>query len=48
MKGNQGNLLEQAEDTFRFLRPVSSDEQADAGHGQGETTESRMGQPISL
>jgi hypothetical protein len=33
LKGNQDNLLEQGEDSFRFLRPVSSDEQTDAGHG---------------
>jgi predicted transposase YbfD/YdcC len=34
LKGNQGNLQEQMEDSFRFLRPVSSDEQVDAGHGR--------------
>ncbi|MDR1154634.1 MAG: ISAs1 family transposase, partial [Bacteroidales bacterium] len=37
LKGNHGNLLEQAEDSFRFLRPVSSDEHTDAGHGRVET-----------
>jgi predicted transposase YbfD/YdcC len=37
LKGNQGSLPEQAEDSFRFLRPVSSDEQTDAGHGRVET-----------
>jgi predicted transposase YbfD/YdcC len=37
LKGNRGNLLEQAEESFRFLRPVSSDVQTDAGHGRVET-----------
>ncbi|MDR2691680.1 MAG: ISAs1 family transposase [Dysgonamonadaceae bacterium] len=37
LKGNRGNLLEQGEDSFRFLRPVSSDEQTDAGDGRVET-----------
>jgi hypothetical protein len=27
----------QAEDSFRFLHPASSDEQTDAGHGRVET-----------
>jgi predicted transposase YbfD/YdcC len=29
--------LEQVEDSFRFFRPVLSDEQTDAGHGRVET-----------
>ena len=37
LKGNQGNLLEQVEDSFRFLDAVSVDEQLDAGHGRVET-----------
>lgn len=37
LKGNQGNLLEQVEDSFRFLPTVSVDEQLDAGHGRVET-----------
>jgi predicted transposase YbfD/YdcC len=37
LKGNRGNLSEQGEDSFRFLRPVSSDEQTDAGDGRVET-----------
>jgi predicted transposase YbfD/YdcC len=37
LKGNQGNLLEQVEDSFRFLPVVSVDEQLDAGHGRVET-----------
>jgi predicted transposase YbfD/YdcC len=44
LKGNQGNLPEQAEDSFRFLPPASSDEQTDAGHGRVET---RLCQVIS-
>jgi predicted transposase YbfD/YdcC len=44
LKGNKGNLLEQAEDSFRFLPPASSDEQLDAGHGRVET---RLCQVIS-
>jgi predicted transposase YbfD/YdcC len=37
LKGNQGHLLEQAEDSFRFLHPASLDEQTDTGHGRVET-----------
>jgi predicted transposase YbfD/YdcC len=37
LKGNQGNLPEQVEDSFRFLHPVSSDEQVDSGYGRVET-----------
>jgi predicted transposase YbfD/YdcC len=36
LKGNQGNLLEQTEDSFRFLNVVSSDEEIDSGHGRVE------------
>jgi predicted transposase YbfD/YdcC len=48
LKGNQGNLLEQAEDSFRFLPPVSSDEQTDAGHGRVETRRCRVINDLSL
>jgi predicted transposase YbfD/YdcC len=37
LKGNQGNLLEQVKDSFRFLPVVSVDEQLDSGHGRVET-----------
>jgi predicted transposase YbfD/YdcC len=37
LKANQGNLLEQVEDSFRFLPVVSLDEQEDVGHGRIET-----------
>jgi predicted transposase YbfD/YdcC len=33
----KGNLLEQVEDSFRFLPAVSVDEQLDSGHGRVET-----------
>jgi len=37
LKGNQGNLLEQVEDSFRFLPVADFDEQVDSGHGRVET-----------
>ena len=37
LKGNQGSLLEQVEDSFRFLPVHSFDELADAGLGRVET-----------
>jgi predicted transposase YbfD/YdcC len=36
LKGNQGNLLEQTEDSFRFLKAWSVSEETDAGHGRVE------------
>ena len=36
LKGNQGNLLEQTEDSFRFLEKQSVSEEIDAGHGRVE------------
>jgi predicted transposase YbfD/YdcC len=36
LKGNQGNLLEQTEDSFRFLAAHSVSEETDAGHGRVE------------
>ena len=37
VKGNQGNLQEQMEDSFRFLPAVSVSEDTDCGHGRVET-----------
>ena len=34
LKGNQGNLLQQTEDSFRFLKACSVSEETDAGHGR--------------
>jgi predicted transposase YbfD/YdcC len=36
LKGNQGNLLQQTEDSFRFLEVKSVSEEIDAGHGRVE------------
>jgi len=36
LKGNQGNLLQQTEDSFRFLPVKSVSEETDAGHGRVE------------
>jgi predicted transposase YbfD/YdcC len=36
LKGNQGNLLEQTEDSFRFLKAQSVSDETDAGHGRVE------------
>jgi predicted transposase YbfD/YdcC len=36
LKGNQGNLLEQTEDSFRFLKTQSVSEDIDVGHGRIE------------
>ena len=36
LKGNQGSLLEQTEDSFRFLETKSVSEEIDAGHGRVE------------
>lgn len=48
LKGNQGNLLEQAKDSFRFLSPVSVDEQVDVGHGRVETRRCSVINDLSL
>jgi predicted transposase YbfD/YdcC len=37
LKGNQGNLVEQVEDSFRFLPVNTFDEESDCGHGRVET-----------
>jgi len=36
LKGNQGHLLEQTEDSFRFLKAKSVCQETDAGHGRVE------------
>jgi hypothetical protein len=36
LKGNQGNLLEHIEDSFRFLSVRDSNEELDSGHGRVE------------
>ena len=36
LKGNQGNLLQQTEDSFRFLEVKSIDHNMDVGHGRVE------------
>jgi predicted transposase YbfD/YdcC len=48
LKGNQANLQEQAEDSFRFLPSVSSEEQLDAGHARVETRRYRVIDDLSL
>ncbi len=48
LKCNQGNLLEQVEDSFRFLPVYSSDEQLDAGHGRVETRRCTVIRDLSL
>ena len=37
VKGNQGNLQEQIQDSFRFLPAISVSEETDCGHGRIET-----------
>jgi predicted transposase YbfD/YdcC len=37
IKGNRGNLVEQAEDSFRFLPVNAFDEESDCGHDRVET-----------
>jgi predicted transposase YbfD/YdcC len=48
LKGNQGNLLEQVEDSFRFLPVQDFDEQLDAGHGRVETRRCAVISDLSL
>jgi predicted transposase YbfD/YdcC len=38
LKVNQGSLQEQVEDSFRFIKPSSTDEQVDAVMAQGRNT----------
>jgi predicted transposase YbfD/YdcC len=48
LKGNQCNLLEQVEDSFRFLPAASVDEQLDAGHGRVETRRCSVVSDLSM
>jgi Transposase len=48
LKGNQGNLLEQVEDSFRFLPVYNFDEQVDAGHGRVETRRCSVIKDLSM
>lgn len=48
LKGNQGNLLEQVEDSFRFLPINAFDEELDAGHGRVETRRCSVISDLSL
>lgn len=48
LKGNQGNLLEQVEDSFRFLPVNAFDEELDAGHGRVETRKCSVISDLSL
>ncbi|GHV16348.1 H repeat-associated protein YdcC [Bacteroidia bacterium] len=48
LKGNQGNLLEQVEDSFRFLPIRDSNEELDSGHGRVETRRCLVIDDLSL
>lgn len=48
LKGNQGNLLEQVEDSFRFLPINAFDEELDAGYGRVETRRCSIISNLSL
>jgi predicted transposase YbfD/YdcC len=48
LKGNQGNLLEQEEDSFRFLPLSDCDEHLDTGHGRVETRRCSVISDLSL
>lgn len=48
LKGNQGNLLEQVEDSFRFLPVRDSNEELDSGHGRVETRRCLVIDDLSL
>ena len=48
LKGNQGSLQEQVEDSFRFIKPSSTDEQVDAGHGRVETRKCSVISDLSM
>jgi predicted transposase YbfD/YdcC len=37
LKGNQGNLLEQTQDSFRFIKSESVSQEIDTGHGRVES-----------
>ena len=48
VKGNQGNLQEQMEESFRFLPAVSISEDTDCGHGRVETRRCSVISDLSL
>jgi predicted transposase YbfD/YdcC len=48
LKGNQGNLLEQAEDSFRFLETQSVEVEIDAGHGRVENRKCTVVSDLSM
>ena len=48
LKGNQGNLLEQTEDSFRFLEIKSVSKEIDAGHGRIETRTCSVIEDLSM
>jgi predicted transposase YbfD/YdcC len=48
LKGNQGNLVEQVEDSFRFLPVSAFDEELDYGHGRVETRRCSVVSDLSL
>jgi hypothetical protein len=48
LKGNQGNLVEQVEDSFRFLPVDAFDEESDCGHGRVETRRCSVISDLSL
>jgi predicted transposase YbfD/YdcC len=48
LKGNQGNLVEQVEDSFRFLPVNTFDEELDCGHGRVETRKCSVISDLSL
>lgn len=48
LKGNQGSLKEQVEDSFRFLPVHSSNEQLDSGHGRIETRKCTVISDLSM
>lgn len=48
VKGNQGNLREQIQDSFRFLPAVSVSEDVDCGHGRIETRRCSVIDDLSL
>ena len=48
VKGNQGNLQEQVQDSFRFLPLVSSSEDTDCRHGRIETRRCLVVSDLSL
>ena len=48
VKGNQGSLHEQIQDSFRFLKPTSTDTQTDLDHGRIESRTCRIINDLSM